>query len=103
MYKIACMGSYDSIYGFATLGFETFPVAEPSDAKDVLQKLVEEKYAIIYIMKLLTKEISNEIEKYKDKLLPAMILIPGVSGNTGEGVAEVKKSVEKAVGSDILF
>ena len=70
MYKIACMGSYDSIYGFATLGFETFPVAEPSDAKDVLQKLVEEKYAVIYIMKLLAKEIIiAQPKKYFNRFL----------------------------------
>ncbi len=34
---------------------------------------------------------------------PAIIQIPGVSGNTGAGVAGVKKSVEQAVGSDIIF
>ena len=28
---------------------------------------------------------------------------PGVSGNTGAGVDGVKKTVEQAVGSDILF
>ena len=27
MYKIAVMGEYDSIYGFATLGLDTFPVS----------------------------------------------------------------------------
>lgn len=33
MYKIACMGDYDSIYGFAALGFETFPVKDAEEAK----------------------------------------------------------------------
>lgn len=36
-------------------------------------------------------------------MTPAIILIPGVSGNTGKGIESVKKSVEQAVGSDILF
>ena len=35
--------------------------------------------------------------------LPSVILIPGISGNTGKGVESVKNSVEQAVGSDILF
>ena len=30
-------------------------------------------------------------------------MIPGVSGNTGSGILGVRKSVEKAVGSDIIF
>ena len=43
------------------------------------------------------------MKQYQGQVLPAVILIPGVSGNTGEGVAGVKRSVEQAVGSDILF
>jgi V/A-type H+-transporting ATPase subunit F len=35
--------------------------------------------------------------------LPAIIPIPGVSANTGMGMRNVKKSVERAVGSDIIF
>lgn len=34
---------------------------------------------------------------------PAIIPIPGVDGNFGIGIANVKKSVERAVGADILF
>lgn len=103
MYKIACMGDYDSIYGFAALGFETFPVKDAEEAKKVLEELVQSKYGVIYTTEGLASEMAYEIEKYKEKMLPAIILIPGVSGNTGEGVAGVKQSVEQAVGSDILF
>ena len=47
--------------------------------------------------------IGHAIEKFKESLLPSVILIPGVSGNTGKGIEGVKSSVEQAVGSDILF
>ena len=47
--------------------------------------------------------MESEIEEYREKTLPAIIRIPGVSGNTGAGVKGVKKTVEQAVGSDILF
>ena len=47
--------------------------------------------------------MESEIEEYCEKTLPAIIRIPGVSGNTGAGVKGVKKTVEQAVGSDILF
>ena len=36
-------------------------------------------------------------------ILHSIIQIPGISGNTGAGIENVKKSVETAVGSDILF
>ena len=47
--------------------------------------------------------VQDVIEEYRERRLPAVILIPGVSGNTGAGIAQVKKSVEQAVGSDIIF
>ena len=45
-------------------------------------------------------QIEEEIEQYRENTLPAIIQIPGVSGNTGAGVNGVKKTVEQAVGSE---
>ena len=103
MYKIAVIGAYDSIYGFATLGLDTFPVSDVQEGEAVLKRLASGDYAVIYITEALAAELSREISKYKDQVLPAIIQIPGVSGNTGAGVESVKKSVEQAVGSDIIF
>ena len=47
--------------------------------------------------------IETAIDRYREQPLPSVILIPGISGNTGKGVESVKHSVEQAVGSDILF
>ena len=83
MYKAAVIGDYDSIYGFAALGLDTFPTTSAEQAAATLRKIASGSHAVIYIT--------------------AIILIPGVSGNTGAGIAMVKKSVEQAVGSDIIF
>lgn len=103
MYKIAVIGDYDSIYGFAALGLDTFPVTDHEEAKAQFQKLTGGVYAVIYITEALAATLEHEIEKYRDAIMPAIIQIPGISGNTGAGVMGVKKSVEQAVGSDILF
>ena len=103
MYKIAVIGPYDSIYGFAMLGLDIYPVSTPEEGKTQLKTLAGADYAVIYVTEGLAATMSQEIDKYKEQLLPAIILIPGFSGNTGAGVANVKKSVEKAVGSDIIF
>jgi V/A-type H+-transporting ATPase subunit F len=99
MYKIAVMGDYDSIYGFATLGLDTFPVDNLDYGVTLLKRLAEDNYAVIYM----TEALASEIDRYREVMKPAIILIPGISGNTGAGIAGVKKSVEQAVGSDILF
>jgi V/A-type H+-transporting ATPase subunit F len=103
MYKIAVMGDRDSIYGFAAVGLEPFPTDENAGAAHKLHELAENGYAVIYMTEHLYTFLSAEIEKYSESVLPAIIPIPGASGGTGLGVARVKKSVERAVGSDILF
>lgn len=102
MYKIAVMGDYDSIFGFATTGLDIYPADNGEDAVKILKKL-ESSYGVIYITEKLAAMIPSEIERMKEQFLPAVILIPGISGNTGEGIMSVKKSVEQAVGSDIIF
>ncbi len=58
---------------------------------------------MIYITEALAADLKHEISRYQEQVVPAIIQIPGVSGNTGAGITGVKKSVEQAVGSDILF
>ncbi len=103
MYKIAVMGDRDSIYGFAALGLETFSVADKDEGAKLIKKLAYGDYAVIYITEALASLLEDEIEELSSQPLPAIILIPGVSGNTGKGILSVKKSVERAVGSDIIF
>ena len=103
MRKVAVMGDYDSIYGFSALGLDIYPVKEKEEGEKTLRKLALGEYAIIYIVESLAKELTEEIDRYKEQISPAIIQIPGVSGNTGKGVEQVKSFVEQAVGSDILF
>jgi ATP synthase (F/14-kDa) subunit. len=103
MYKVAVMGDRDSIYGFAAIGLDTYAVMDTEEAAKLLKKLAESQYAVIYITESLQSGLESEIDKYMSERLPAIIPIPGVSGNTGMGMRNVKKSVERAVGSDIIF
>ncbi len=102
MLKIAAMGDKDSIYGFASIGVSIFPVIDPAEATKTLRRLVNSQYGVIYITEQLASQITEEIERYASSPLPAIIPIPGVRGNTGMGLDNVNKFVEKAVGSDIL-
>ncbi|CRZ34196.1 V/A-type H+-transporting ATPase subunit F [Herbinix hemicellulosilytica] len=103
MYKVAVMGDRDSIYGFAAIGLDTYPVSKTDEAAKLLKELADSQYAVIFITESLQSVLESEINKYNSERLPAIIPIPGVSGNTGMGLRNVKKSVERAVGSDIIF
>lgn len=103
MYRAAVIGDRDSIYGFAALGLDVNIIEHGEDPAPVFKKLCEGEYAVIYVTEALATELAPRIEHYQEQKTPAIILIPGVTGNTGEGINAVKKSVEKAVGSDIIF
>ena len=103
MYRIAVLGDYDSIYGFSSLGLDIFPVTDNDQAAQQLKDLSQGNYAIIYITEAFASALAGEIDKLSVGMLPAIIPIPGISGNTGIGIANVKNYVEQAVGSDIIF
>ena len=103
MYRVAVLGDKESIYGFAALGLDVFFTDDSNDAESTFKKLTQSDYAVIYITEHLAESLEEEILKFAYKPSPAIIQIPGVYGNTGKGMQNVKKSVEKAVGSDIIF
>lgn len=102
MYKIAVMGDADSTLGFKALGLDVYPVESVDEAKSTIHHLAKENYAVVYLTEQLAVHMDEELARYKDELTPAIILIPGKEGSLGIGMANVKKSVERAVGADIL-
>ncbi len=103
MYRIAVVGDRDSIYGFATLGMEVFPVNNAEEAKGKINKLIKDNVMVIYLTESIANEIYEEISELVLDSMVSIVPIPGLYGNTGIGLKNVKISVEKAVGTDILF
>ena len=92
------LGLQDNLLNFAYM-----LTSNREEAKDKLRQLADGKYGVIYITEAVAAQLTDVIEEYQERTFPAIIQMPGVSGNTGAGVEGVKKTVEQAVGSDILF
>ncbi len=104
MYKIAVIGDRDSVMGFMAIGFSVFEAEDAPAAARILHTLAKDgAYAIIFIVENYASRIAEDIARYKDEPLPAVISIPGVNGSDGSGMAAIKSAVERAVGADILF
>jgi V/A-type H+-transporting ATPase subunit F len=103
MYKIGVIGDRESVLGFQAVGLDVFPAGDAEEAKKTLKRLAKEDFAIIYITEQFYQYMMKEVEEYTDSRLPAVIPIPGKDGSLGIGMTSVKKSVERAVGADILF
>lgn len=103
MFKIAVLGSRETVMGFKALGLDVFPVMGSDEAKATFKKLTKagETYAIIYVEENIALMLTDEINKFKDVPNPAVILIPGRNGSLGLGQNALSAAVERAVGSSI--
>lgn len=102
MYKIAAVGDKDSLVAFRALGIEVFSAYESKATRVLIDRLAKEDYGMIFITENLVKMVPETIQRYKAKLIPAIIPIPNNSGSLGIGMSEINKNVEKAVGSNIF-
>ncbi len=109
MYKIGIIGDKDSVLGFLAVGFTVMCAENSKEALEHLRDMAnnrekdpQKSFAVIYITENYAEELENEIAVYRDRPIPAIIAIPSKSGRTGYGMANIKKSVEHAVGADIL-
>ena len=101
-FSIAVIGDWDSVMGFKALGLDTYPAANPEEARETIHELAKQDCAVIYLTEQLAVDLGDVIDKYKDELKPAIILIPGKDGSMGIGKSDIQRSIERAVGADIL-
>lgn len=99
--RIAVVGDWNSILGFRALGLETFPVKDAQAAKDTVRELAKENCAVIYLTEQLAKDMPDTLQRYKDALRPAIILIPGREGSLGIGKSNIESAIKRAIGTDI--
>ncbi len=101
--KIAVVGEKDSVLGFKTVGFNVFETEGPQETADRIHALAKEGYGIIFVTEQALRPVKEILSEYKEAMLPAIIPIPGINGSEGIGLQNVHRSVERAVGADILF
>lgn len=101
--KIAIIGDKESVLGYKAVGFHTFVSASPAEDRTLVDRLAKDDYGVIFITEQALSPIVDILEKYKDDKIPAIIPLPSKDGTLGLGIRNVKASVERAVGADILF
>jgi len=102
-YKIAILGNHDAIMGFKGLGVDSFGLIEENAEKQTKEVLEKGDYAVVFITEDWAKKLEKFLDQYYSRALPAIVSVPSPSGTTGAALKNLKKIVEQAVGSDILF
>lgn len=79
-YSIAVIGDWESVMGFRALGLDTYPVTSVEEARKTVHDLAKTNCAVIYLTETLAKDMADVLDRYKDNIQPAIILIPAGKG-----------------------
>lgn len=100
--KIGIVGDKESVFGFMAVGFGVFAVHSPEEAENAIKNAFADGYAVLYVTEDILEKLPNVYEKYKSDPETALIPLPSKNGTTGFGMANIRHSVERAVGADIF-
>ena len=100
--RIAVVGDKDSVLAFKAIGLDVFNVSSETEAQDTIKNLAKD-YKVIFITDKLAQTLEHMLVKYKSRPYPVIVPIPSAEGSNGFGMQGIKRDIEKAIGSDILF
>lgn len=100
-HKIGVIGDKESVLPFQLFGFQVNYAVKEAEVKEAFRQLLK-TCSIMYITEKSADMIPEEIAKYHQQVVPAIILIPDYDGSRGIGLSMIQDNVEKAVGQNIL-
>lgn len=102
-YKIAIIGNNDAVGGFKAVGLDVVGVKTKKECEQEFLKIYNSAdYGIIFITEDWLDQIKDFLKELPPQALPSVVAVPSQAGSTGAGLANLRKIVEQAVGSDIL-
>lgn len=100
--RIAMIGGKTSTMGFRALGVDTFEVRAPAEAGESWARIQLEDYAVVFVTEPVYQVLRADIEALPLGGLPVVTIIPSVLGSKGVGYENVRRLVERAVGTDVM-
>ncbi|MFH1406534.1 MAG: V-type ATP synthase subunit F [Candidatus Omnitrophota bacterium] len=99
MSDIAIIGQKDLILALGALGIGRYYADDSTQAKAAIAAAEKDGAKIIFIFEKLAAGI---IDLIKEKIYPAVVVIPDNAGSIGLASGIVKKAATKAIGSETL-
>ena len=101
-HKIGVIGDKYSVMPFKLFGFDVRYGLSERQIRSSIEEMAAADYGVVFITEEASKQVGETIDRYKNKLRPAIILIPSNKGSEGIGLQAVQENVEKAIGRNIL-
>lgn len=102
-YRIAAIGEKDLIIGFSCLGVDLIPVQSKMDTETALRRISHERdLALVLITETAADLCRDMIPDLREKSPAVILIIPSHEGSRGISMTEMRRSIERAVGINIL-
>jgi len=103
MSNIALIGNREVIIGFSLMGFQLFPANNANEALSALENCSKDNYAIVFITNEIAQKILTDIAEYQKQSSMSICILPNRSKETELSLNLLRRNVERAIGTDILF
>lgn len=101
MGRVAFLGDETSGAGFRPLGLDVFSAEEPRDARGLWDEVAGGAYEIVFVTEPVFREVEDLVAALADTPLPAVTVIPSVSGSDGRGAERLRRAIERALGTTV--
>jgi len=99
--KVAVLGEKKLILAFKSLGIDTFGIEKDDDFKKAKEKIETNDYGVLFITETIARKYNKAMEEFYLRTLPAVLIIPGTEDDLKVGKVSLKKTIERALGSDL--
>lgn len=96
--KIGIIGEKNMVLAFNDLGMNVFAVEKEKDFEKAKQEITND-FAVVFITETIADKYN--LDDLYNETLPAILVIPGTMGDLGRGSAGLKKTLERALGSEL--
>ena len=100
--EIAFIGDADSVLGFRALGVETIVPENTDEARKQFERLVKQKTSVIMITEKMMDCLQEQIEEVVNMAIPAVVVLPGITGTMKRGEDTIRELIIRAVGVDLM-
>lgn len=100
--EIAFIGDADSVLGFRALGVETIVPENTDEARKQFERLVKQKTSVIMITEKMMDCLQEQIEEVVHMAIPAVVVLPGITGTMKRGEDTIRELIIRAVGVDLM-
>jgi len=102
MPRIGIVGDKDTIWPFGAFDVAVFAPEQPGAYLDALNRCVAGDFGMIFLTEDVYRDCPERVEELRLQPMPAVIILPGVSGSTGLAAEGITRAVRKALGTDII-